>query len=266
MVDGVGAQDDGRALGYVRSADGGVAHGNAEGHEYGRVDAQDFVADGGKVSEFIDVGCGDGGGGVAGRREGGADFRAQPGLDEWVLAEDINGPGHSGGGGFVAGGEESHELVDEVVVAEAARVDGDRQDIDTRDVAGLGSFGALGVDHTEAGGLDEGRSGADVGVALDGDVADEPEGEEEAEQTEVSSRGVGSEERLVCLEEVVIRIVHSIEGFVQSCLTDDVEGCSASPVAYVDDAGGLFAVWGWCRDSLINGQDQLARLGPKDRI
>ncbi len=266
MVDGVGAQYDGRALGDVRSADGGIARGNAEGHGHGRVDAQDFVADGGEVSEFVDVGCGDGGGGVARGRESGADFGAQPGLDEWVRAEHVDGPGHCGSGGFVAGSEEGHELVDEVVVAEAARVDGDRQDIDTRGFAGLGSFGALGVDHVEAGAFDKGGSGADVRVALDGNVADEPEGEEEAEQTKISSRGVGSEKRLVCLEEVVVGIVHGVEGFVQSCLTDDVEGCSAGPIAYVDDAGGLFVVCGWCRDSLFNGQDQLARLGPEDRI
>lgn len=106
------------------------------------------------------------------------DLFAETGLLRGVLAEEVDGPGEGGGGCFVAGGEERHELVDELVVGEAAGFDGDAEDVGVGAVAFF-ELGALGADELAGDALDGADGFFEFFVAFDGEVADEPFGEEE---------------------------------------------------------------------------------------
>ena len=130
MIDGAGAEDDFGAFGDEVAAYGGVFGGLAEGEGHGGVEAEYFVAEGVEEGEAVkcfscywDRGIVDGG-------EVGADFFSQTGLIVRMLAEAMNGPDDGCGGCFVASGEESHHLIDEVFVGEATRAKRDRDDVD----------------------------------------------------------------------------------------------------------------------------------------
>ncbi len=90
----------------------------------------------------------------------GHDFLADAALRGRVAAELVDGPVHGGGGALVAGGEEGHELVDEVFVGEGAGGDGDGEDVavgwGTRDLlwGRRLELGFLHVDHLAADVLD----------------------------------------------------------------------------------------------------------------
>ncbi|KAB8339188.1 hypothetical protein FH972_022123 [Carpinus fangiana] len=134
-------------LGVGAPEGGGAVHG-----EDAEEEAQRLGADGGEVGHGVEGVGVEGVGGRAG--EGGVDLVAQARLDGWVCGEHVRGPGGCGGGGFVAGGEEGEELVDELVVGHGGGAQEDGEDVDV--VGGGGLFG---------------QGCALVGEQLDGDAA-----------------------------------------------------------------------------------------------
>lgn len=74
-------------------------------------------------------------------------------LNGWVAAKLVDGPAHCGSRGLMAGGEECHELVDEVFVGEGAGSDGNGEDVTlgwkTTNVTSR-KLGSLPTDHLTA--------------------------------------------------------------------------------------------------------------------
>ena len=173
-VDGQGREDDLGAFGDVLAEDGGVEGGFAEGERDGGVDAEDLAADGVEEGEALEDFVRDWNCGIVDGWEVGADFFAQAGLVCGVFAEDVDGPDHGGGGGFVAGGKEGHQLVNKTFVGEPARFDGHGEDIKVDTLFLVFELQVLLLDELMADLFDGVGCGFDVLVPLDGQCAKEP--------------------------------------------------------------------------------------------
>jgi hypothetical protein len=122
-------------------------------------------------------------------------------------------------GKHTAGEEESHHLIDEIVVGEGAGFEGDREDINGGLLAGgpllfrgLNEIGADGAHNAnwgvsqvrQDGGILARLTGmADIVVTLDGKLVDKPARDEERDEAKYTALGGGLEQGLVCLAESV---------------------------------------------------------------
>lgn len=108
----------------------------------------------------------------------GVDFLAQSFLDFRVFAEDVGGPCERGSGGFVAGCEKGHHVVNKLLVSEAAGFEGDGDDVGMHGFF-VGQTLFLLLDQTAAGVSGDFGSSVDLAIALEGKVANDDVGDEE---------------------------------------------------------------------------------------
>lgn len=162
-VDRPGGEDDGRVLRDEVAGQCGVVGGHAHGEGDGRPEAEDLGADGVQVVAVVEVGGADF---VLQGREFGADFGAEFGLDGGVFAEEVDAPAEgvlaccvcdggverscedlrengvvggktvsmqdlhqSGRRRLMTGNEESHHLIDQLLIGETTRIESDGDDI-----------------------------------------------------------------------------------------------------------------------------------------
>lgn len=99
----------------------------------GGVEAESFVADAVEERGGFEFGgevrVGVGGNGLVGRGEGRVDFFVEGFLNFGVFGDEVGGPCESGRGGFVAGGEKSEELVDELDIGEVVGSDAEGENV-----------------------------------------------------------------------------------------------------------------------------------------
>ena len=119
--------DDFGALGDEVAQDGRVGRGVAERERDGGVEAQSLSAHGVEVGHAVEDAVGHWGGEAFGDVL--ADFGAEFGLHVRGLAHKVDGPCEGTSRGFVAGGEEGHHVVDELVFGEGAGLQRDRDDV-----------------------------------------------------------------------------------------------------------------------------------------
>ena len=115
----------------------GVDEGGARGHRDRGPQAQGLVAESLQEGNAVDVRGHGGPCGIADAGQMREDVAAQAGLQVRVPAQEIDGPGEGGGDGLVAGEEEGHEVVDEVVVGDMAGAERDGEDVDAGRLVGL---------------------------------------------------------------------------------------------------------------------------------
>ena len=110
----------------------------------------------------------------------GANFGAKAGLDVWVEGEGMDCPCHCRSGSFMAGGKEGHHLIDEIFVGEAAGSEGDREDVDAVFLLRRHALFFRG-DEVSADGADFDACGREFKTLFDGEVVEDPGGEELAD-------------------------------------------------------------------------------------
>lgn len=233
-VDGPRGDDDGGAGGDEVACDGGVALGLAEREGHRGEHAGRLVYDGVEVVQMVDVCRQDLRGWVADGGELGEDFLAQTRLRGGVLTHEVDGPGQGGGGCFVARGEEGHELVDEIFVGEATGFDGYAEDV------GIGTFAfgellAFGPHEVAGYALDGADGFFELFVALHGEGADQPFGEEHGGELHHFGGGAGLEDGAVGYVELVGWVGDGIEILPHTREPDDVECRSRGPFADLDN-------------------------------
>lgn len=115
-----------------------------------------------------------------------------------VGAEAVDGPDHGCGSCFVAGGEESHHLVDEVLLRETAGGESDGNDVDTGlFVFGVG-FALLVFDKLTTDFADRLGGGWDLLIAGNRDAADDPGRKDKTEHSKHLGLFAGGEDLAVC--------------------------------------------------------------------
>ena len=221
-----------------------------------------------QVGQFIEHFGGNSCGGVY-RGEVGAYFSSEFGLHFWVLAEVEDRPRYRCGGGFMAGGEEGHQLVNEIVFREAAGLKSNSQDVGVDRFLGL-EFTLLGLDQFAAHFADRLRGCDYVGVALDGNHSDDEEGNEEAQDAEDSRLRVGRKYCAVCCVQLGIWVLKGSKVLSHACDPNYIQCHSASPVRDFNDSDRfallLFRIGCSCLCNLTDAFDHLDRFSPKNRV
>ena len=190
----------------------------------------------------------------------GSDFLSELCLDGRVQAQEVDGPDEGASGGFVARGEEGHHVVDELVLGEGAGFQRHADDVGGQ-VALRGESFAFRPDELAGGVSGDSRCSHNVVVALEGEEAEQPEGDEELQQADDLRGFAWLEDLAVDAVEFCIWIREGVEVLPHTREADDVEGGAGDPLADVDgEGGGLGGELGF------DAVDHLAGLGPEDGV
>ena len=96
---------------------------------------------------------------------------------------------------------------------------------------------------------------------MEGEEAQEPEGDEELQQAEDSRRFIWLEYLAVDAVQFCVWIRERVEVLAHAGEADDVEGCAGDPLADVDGEGGGLGL-----NLAFNAVDHFAGLGPEDGV
>ena len=166
----------------------------------------------------------------------------------------------------MACGEERHELVDKVLVGEAARLHGDGEHVNVGTLA-LGQPGALRLDQLVRHLLHQRDAAIQLAVALHWQSPHQPEREKQPEPFcagMLAARLLLEDQPIRCAE-LVVGIGHRVEVFAAASAADQIQRGTADPVARLQNRA-LLSVVARRAYRRRHDLDQLARLGPEDGV
>lgn len=232
-----------------------------------RVEAESFVADAVEERGGFEFGgeVGVGGNGLVGRGEGRVDFLVEGFLNFGVFGDEVGGPCESGRGGFVAGGEKSEELVDELDIGEVVGSDAEGENV-------LVAFG-FRLDHFLLFGNEfEANVGQCLGDVLGTIIELEWETSNELGWTQDLAGKVdlllkGRLQKLfIDLDQWIVAVLECLKVPTHCCQTNNVDRDFGRPVVNFHNRRLAICRLGGLDDLLADSLHHLHRLGPEDGI